>query len=815
MLEILFGWRKASRCKDVIRNVRRHLKLLRNKRDNVVRHLRNDIAHLLKDGHAEIALDRVEQLYKDQSTLAAYDLLDHFCEFIIFQLPYIRRHRDLPDGINEAVSTLIFAAARCGDLPELQILRKLFGERYGKDFALAAVELIPGSHVNLQISKSLCVKEISDDTKVTLIEEIARENSLQVGHLHIEDGCKLQNLQFQVPTPLRTSDCEWERDASEMDIQVVYSDKGVAFDTGSQVEKLNKLDTSYSSAMVLDRPYEQSNRGITSPSRSGTASMQHKVERITERTISESSTQFLEEDIIYPNDEAKNLFPTTQADGEGEDGRWFMLKSTKLGSKCRKRHEKNHGSEIKLPQSNIVIRIAGSWGEGKWTYGRHSCKSSSRGSRDHLSDLNHCNYDDNHVEFRDFLDGRVNCRHSNKRRKSIGQRSKKGSVSRQSQAYSSCGANHDSGDCMRKNRSFSQKIHNRRNCTSMTVALSLMDEEFAWYSDNTSDCSGLNSPRYQWKAKDHQSSLSNSQSSYANSRIPHRKQHKMEVSTEESRTCSSRVHKKKPLLPNYAQKTPTEHSYLESEGSNTPHKCNCNRRSYNSCSWNQNTAHECCLEHPCYFVACIDQDHWESPSLKRLGGGRIPEGLQSCDLRKEEEKKDYILCHYPPNESALNCNTVTLHVTCTIPASDKTMNTKPTNNRREQQTTWDSSPSKKFTDLNSDMDSHKNYGPRRRNREAEREGISDCFHRNEREILPWAQPPYLKAMGTPTERPKISSMAQTSNYASFQTQQSNQSSSSSRHIHPKLPDYDDLAAKFKALKREHLQRMAAQRQPCS
>ncbi|XWS18352.1 hypothetical protein CRYUN_Cryun32bG0036300 [Craigia yunnanensis] len=49
--------------------------------------------------------------------------------------------RNYPNDINEVVSTLIFAAARCGELPELQTIRKLFKERHESKFIKAIIEL--------------------------------------------------------------------------------------------------------------------------------------------------------------------------------------------------------------------------------------------------------------------------------------------------------------------------------------------------------------------------------------------------------------------------------------------------------------------------------------------------------------------------------------------------------------------------------------------------------------------------------------------------------------------------------------------------
>lgn len=66
-----------------------------------------------------------------------------------------RVFRDCPNDINEAVSTLVFASARCGDLPELRKLRNLFGKRYGQKNTKIALELLPGNLVNQTVG---CLK---------------------------------------------------------------------------------------------------------------------------------------------------------------------------------------------------------------------------------------------------------------------------------------------------------------------------------------------------------------------------------------------------------------------------------------------------------------------------------------------------------------------------------------------------------------------------------------------------------------------------------------------------------------------------------
>ncbi|WZY80436.1 hypothetical protein YC2023_026820 [Brassica napus] len=180
MFGFLFGWRKASKCKRTLKQLQRRLNLLKNKKHVISSHLRHDIVQLLRIGERDRALRRAHDLFLDESLLSLYHLLLQFSDVILLNLSYIRRHREVSNGVNEAVSTLIFASARCGDLPELRTLRALFGERYGKLFVSTALYLLPGNRVNSQIIEKLSRISVSDDAKSKLLSEIAAEFSLQV-----------------------------------------------------------------------------------------------------------------------------------------------------------------------------------------------------------------------------------------------------------------------------------------------------------------------------------------------------------------------------------------------------------------------------------------------------------------------------------------------------------------------------------------------------------------------------------------------------------------------------------------------------------
>lgn len=54
--------------------------------------------------------------------------------------------------MKEAIASLIFAAPRCGDIVELQDIRKHFTAKYGKEFASAAIDVRPDCGVSRLVS---------------------------------------------------------------------------------------------------------------------------------------------------------------------------------------------------------------------------------------------------------------------------------------------------------------------------------------------------------------------------------------------------------------------------------------------------------------------------------------------------------------------------------------------------------------------------------------------------------------------------------------------------------------------------------------
>lgn len=140
--------------------------------------MRKEIAQFLQSGQEPIARIRVEHVIREQNIWAAYEILEMFCEFVLARIPIIESQRECPLELKEAVASIIFAAPRCSDLPDLLTVRNLFTTKYGKEFISAASELRPDTSVNRTIIEKLSVYTPPVDMKLNVLKEIAQEYNL-------------------------------------------------------------------------------------------------------------------------------------------------------------------------------------------------------------------------------------------------------------------------------------------------------------------------------------------------------------------------------------------------------------------------------------------------------------------------------------------------------------------------------------------------------------------------------------------------------------------------------------------------------------
>ncbi|KAL5771246.1 hypothetical protein ACOSP7_015400 [Xanthoceras sorbifolium] len=170
MLDGLLGRGFASKCKSLIKLTRSRIDVIRRKRTATQKFLKKDVADLLSNGLDINAYGRADGLLAELNVLYCYDYVEQCCSFVLKHLSVMQKLRDCPEDCREAVSSLMFAAARFSDLPELRDLRHMFQERYGNSLEY---------FVNQELVEKLSLKPSTMEKKIQLMQDIASEFSIK------------------------------------------------------------------------------------------------------------------------------------------------------------------------------------------------------------------------------------------------------------------------------------------------------------------------------------------------------------------------------------------------------------------------------------------------------------------------------------------------------------------------------------------------------------------------------------------------------------------------------------------------------------
>ncbi|KAM3314401.1 hypothetical protein ACQJBY_033314 [Aegilops geniculata] len=137
-----------------------------------------DVCQLLSLGQTDRALQRVEQVIKEDNMLEALGIIELYCKCLVKKADQLDKPKECSQEVKEAAAGLIFAAKRCSDLPELQSARKILADKFGDD-------LTADAKVGTTVVDPMLVWKFSGDTtsislKKKVLKEIAAENNISV-----------------------------------------------------------------------------------------------------------------------------------------------------------------------------------------------------------------------------------------------------------------------------------------------------------------------------------------------------------------------------------------------------------------------------------------------------------------------------------------------------------------------------------------------------------------------------------------------------------------------------------------------------------
>lgn len=112
--------------------------------------------------------------------LDVFVMMDGYCHLLSQMANLIEQEKNCPDELKEAAASLLYAAPRCGEFPELQEIRAILTARYGKEFANSAIELRSNCGVNTRMIQKLSQRQSVLESRMKVLQEIATENGIDL-----------------------------------------------------------------------------------------------------------------------------------------------------------------------------------------------------------------------------------------------------------------------------------------------------------------------------------------------------------------------------------------------------------------------------------------------------------------------------------------------------------------------------------------------------------------------------------------------------------------------------------------------------------
>ncbi|KZF25169.1 DUF292-domain-containing protein [Xylona heveae TC161] len=165
------GSSTVSKLKVQLKLSIQRLRMVQQKDTAIAKQQRRSMAQLLEQGKEESARIRVENIIRSDIDTELLEILELYCELLLARIGLLEG-KDCDPGLEEAVKSIIYAAPRT-DVKELQLARQLLVEKYGKDFAMQAIENSDGK-VAERVVKKLKVEPPSEELVTLYLKEIAR-----------------------------------------------------------------------------------------------------------------------------------------------------------------------------------------------------------------------------------------------------------------------------------------------------------------------------------------------------------------------------------------------------------------------------------------------------------------------------------------------------------------------------------------------------------------------------------------------------------------------------------------------------------------
>ncbi|KXX83328.1 IST1 protein [Madurella mycetomatis] len=148
------------------------LRMVQKRDEALAKAQRRAMAQLLEQGKIDSARIRVENIIRSDIITELHEMLELYCELLLARAGLLESSPQCDAGLEEAVKSIMYAAPKT-EIKELQQVRQLLAEKFGKEFVLAAMENADGK-VSPGVVKKLSVTPPREELVQGYLEEIAK-----------------------------------------------------------------------------------------------------------------------------------------------------------------------------------------------------------------------------------------------------------------------------------------------------------------------------------------------------------------------------------------------------------------------------------------------------------------------------------------------------------------------------------------------------------------------------------------------------------------------------------------------------------------
>ena len=166
----------AIEVKTYIKVAQNKLTLYRNKKVNLIKSKRKEIAHCLRENNLDVAKAKMDSVIKEEDLITVYDILGPLCEILKEKVTYLMTHNECPSDCKAPLDTLIYASSRL-EVDELHKLRELIMLKYGEVYVNKGDTNSDGL-VNKNLIEKLKVKQTSDTLITIRLKQLCKEDNV-------------------------------------------------------------------------------------------------------------------------------------------------------------------------------------------------------------------------------------------------------------------------------------------------------------------------------------------------------------------------------------------------------------------------------------------------------------------------------------------------------------------------------------------------------------------------------------------------------------------------------------------------------------